>query len=109
VKKHRWTILADGRTGVRTSRLTSPGKEIRRRNSDRMGQSPILRNGRRQIRIEELLMQEVGMGFEIVYGVGALVLLTALIFGVLQYHFRNRSATRVGGEISHERYERNET
>jgi hypothetical protein len=48
-----------------------PWKGIRRRNSDRMGQSPILRDGKRQIRIEELLMQEVGIGFEIFYGVGA--------------------------------------
>jgi hypothetical protein len=49
------------------------------------------------------------MGLEIVYGVGALILLTALIFGVLQYRFRNRSATRIGAEIARERYERNET
>ena len=45
------------------------------------------------------------MGFEIAYGVGALVLLTALIFGVLQYHYRNRQATAVGEEIVRERYE----
>jgi len=49
------------------------------------------------------------MGLEIVYGVGALILLTALIFGVLQYHYRDRRAAQVGGEIARERYERNET
>jgi hypothetical protein len=49
------------------------------------------------------------MGLEIVYGVGALVLLTALIYGTLQYHFRNRQATRSGGEVARQRYERNET
>jgi hypothetical protein len=49
------------------------------------------------------------MGLEIVYGVGALILLTALIFGVLQYHYRNRRAVKIGGEIARERYERNET
>jgi hypothetical protein len=49
------------------------------------------------------------MGLEIVYGVGALILLTALIFGVLQYRFRDRRATAVGEEITRQRYERNET
>jgi hypothetical protein len=49
------------------------------------------------------------MGLEIIYGIAALVLLTALIFGVLQYHFRNRRAVRSGDEIVRRRYERNET
>jgi hypothetical protein len=49
------------------------------------------------------------MGLEIVNGVGAFVLLAAVIFGVLQYHFRDQRATRIGGEIARERYERNET
>jgi hypothetical protein len=53
--------------------------------------------------------QEANMGLEIVYAVGALLLLTALIFGVLQYHYRDRRAVRVGEEIVRERYERNET
>ena len=46
---------------------------------------------------------------EIIYGIGALILLTALIFAVLQYHFRNRRAVRSGDEIVRKRYERNET
>jgi len=49
------------------------------------------------------------MGLEIVYGVGALVLLTALIFATLQYHYRNRRATETGGEIAQERYRKNQT
>jgi hypothetical protein len=49
------------------------------------------------------------MALEIVYGVGALILLIALIFGVLQYHYRNRRAVKIGGEIARERYERNES
>ena len=49
------------------------------------------------------------MTFEIAYGVGALILLVALIFGVLRYHYRDRRAVRIGGEIARERYERNET
>jgi len=49
------------------------------------------------------------MAPEIFYGVGALVLLTALIFGVLQYHYRDRNASRIGEEIARERYKRNET
>ncbi|WP_155262591.1 MULTISPECIES: hypothetical protein [Bradyrhizobium] len=49
------------------------------------------------------------MGLEIIYGIGALVLLTALIFGVLQHHFRSRRAVQAGGEVVRERYKRNET
>lgn len=49
------------------------------------------------------------MGQEIFYGVGALVLLTALIYGVLQYRYRNRAAVRKGDEIVEERYRRDET
>jgi hypothetical protein len=52
---------------------------------------------------------ETEMGLEIVYGVGALILLIALIFGVLQYHYRDRRAVKIGEEITRERYERNET
>jgi membrane protease YdiL (CAAX protease family) len=36
------------------------------------------------------------MGFETVYGVGALVLLTALIFGVLHYPLSRPSRTASG-------------
>ncbi|MCC8972352.1 hypothetical protein [Bradyrhizobium brasilense] len=49
------------------------------------------------------------MGLEIIYGVGALVLLTALIFAVLQHHFRSRRAVQTGDAIVRERYKRNET
>jgi hypothetical protein len=44
---------------------------------------------------------------ETVYFVGAFVLLTALIYGTLQYRYRNRAAVGRGGEIARERYERN--
>ena len=50
-----------------------------------------------------------GMEMEIAYGLGALILLTALIFGVLQYRYRDRRAVKIGGEIARERYKRNET
>jgi hypothetical protein len=46
---------------------------------------------------------------EIVYFIGALILLTALIYGTLQYHYRNRAATRVGEEVTRERYRRDES
>jgi len=49
------------------------------------------------------------MGLELVYFFGALVLLTALIYGTLSYHYRNKAATRVGEEITRERYRRNES
>ncbi|MBR0869025.1 hypothetical protein JQ633_01545 [Bradyrhizobium tropiciagri] len=48
-------------------------------------------------------------GLEIIYGIAALVLLTALIFGVLQHYFRNKRAVQVADKIVRERYERNET
>ena len=49
------------------------------------------------------------MGLEIIYFLGALVLLTALIYAALSFHYRNKSATRVGDEIARDRYRRNET
>jgi hypothetical protein len=45
---------------------------------------------------------------EAVYFIGAFILLTALIYGTLQYHYRNRAATRAGDEVARERYRRNE-
>jgi hypothetical protein len=44
------------------------------------------------------------LGWEIVFGLGALVLLTALIFGVLQYPYRDRRAVQIGEEIVRDRY-----
>ena len=46
---------------------------------------------------------------EIAYFIGSFVLLVALIYGTLQYHYRNRAASRTGGEIARERYRRDET
>jgi hypothetical protein len=48
-------------------------------------------------------------GMEIVYFVGAFILLVALIYGTLSYRYRNRAAARLGGEIAAERYRRDET
>ncbi len=45
---------------------------------------------------------------EAVYFIGAFILLTALIYGTLQYHYRNRAATRAGEQVVRERYRRNE-
>ena len=45
---------------------------------------------------------------EIVYFIGAFVLLVALIYGTLSYRYRNRAAVRMGGEIAAERYRRDE-
>ena len=46
---------------------------------------------------------------EIVYFLGALILLVALIYGTLSYRYRNKAATRLGGEIARERYRRNQS
>lgn len=45
---------------------------------------------------------------EIVYFIGAFILLVALIYGTLSYRYRSRAATRLGGEIAAERYHRDE-
>jgi hypothetical protein len=46
---------------------------------------------------------------EAVYLLGALILLAALIYGTLQYHYRNRAASEAGDETVRERYRRNES
>jgi hypothetical protein len=49
------------------------------------------------------------MGLESIFFIGGFVLLAALIYGILSYRYRNRAATRVGGEIAADRYRRDET
>ncbi len=49
------------------------------------------------------------MGQELLYGIGAILLLCALIYGVNQYHRRNKAAVREGDKIVAERYRRGET
>ena len=49
------------------------------------------------------------MGLEAVYFLGALILLTALIYGALSYRYRNRAATGAGDEIVRERYRQNQS
>jgi hypothetical protein len=46
---------------------------------------------------------------EIVYFIGALILLTALIYGSFQYHYRDRRKSRVADQIVRDRYEHNRT
>jgi hypothetical protein len=46
------------------------------------------------------------MGLEAVFFLGALVLLTALIYGVLSYRYRNRALDRVAEDVTRERYRR---
>lgn len=49
------------------------------------------------------------MGLEIVFFIGAFLLLVALIYGVLAYHSRDRAADHVAEEIARERYRKDET
>jgi hypothetical protein len=49
------------------------------------------------------------MGQEIFFGLGALLLLTALIFAILKNRYRDRAAVRRGEEIVAERYRKDET
>ena len=46
---------------------------------------------------------------EIVYFIGALILLTALIYGTLNYHYRDRRKSKVADQIVRDRYEHNRT
>jgi hypothetical protein len=46
---------------------------------------------------------------EIVYFVGAFILLTVLIYGSLDYHYRDRRKSRVADQIVRDRYEHNRT
>ena len=45
---------------------------------------------------------------EIVFFIGAFILLTALIYGTFSYRYRNKAANRVGEEIVAERYRKDE-
>jgi hypothetical protein len=42
---------------------------------------------------------------EIVYFIGALVLLTALIYGSLNYRYRDKRTSKVADQIVRDRYE----
>jgi hypothetical protein len=46
---------------------------------------------------------------EIVYFIGALILLTALIHASLQNHYRDRRKSAVADQIVRDRYEHNRT
>ena len=46
---------------------------------------------------------------EIIYFIGALILLTALIYGSLNYHYRNKRTKKVADGIVRDRYEHNRT
>jgi hypothetical protein len=54
-------------------------------------------------------MWENEVGLESLYFLGALVLLTAFIYGALSYRYRNKAATRMGEEITRERYRQNQS
>jgi hypothetical protein len=45
---------------------------------------------------------------EIAYFIGALILLTALIYGSLHYHYRDRRKRKVANQIVRDRYEHNQ-
>jgi hypothetical protein len=46
---------------------------------------------------------------EIVYFIGAMILLTALIYGTLNYHYRDKSKNKVADQIVRDRYHHNQT
>jgi hypothetical protein len=49
------------------------------------------------------------MGLEAVYFIGACILLTALIYGTLNYHFTSRRQRKVTDQMVRDRYEHNQT
>jgi hypothetical protein len=50
-----------------------------------------------------------GRAMEIIYFVGALILLTALIYGTLHTRYRSRAQRKVTDQIVRDRYESNRT
>ena len=48
------------------------------------------------------------MGLEIVFFLGAFLLLAALIYGTLSWHYRDRTAVRAADEITRQRYREND-
>ena len=46
---------------------------------------------------------------EIVFFIGALILLTALIYGTLSWHYRDRRKDHIADQIVRDRYHNNET
>jgi len=46
---------------------------------------------------------------EMVYFIGAFVLLVALIYASLDYHYRSRSTRKIADQIVRDRYHHNET
>jgi hypothetical protein len=46
---------------------------------------------------------------EVVYFIGAFILLTALIYGSLNYRYRERSSRRIADQIVRDRYHHNQT
>ena len=49
------------------------------------------------------------MGLEIVFFLGAFLLLVALIYGTLSWHYRDRAAIRAAEEVTRRRYREQET
>jgi len=49
-------------------------------------------------------MTETSMGLEFLYFAGAFVLLVALIYGTLSYHYRDRALNRLTEEVTRQRY-----
>lgn len=45
------------------------------------------------------------LAWELVYPLGALILLLAIVYGLWQYRHRNRSADRIGDRVVRDRYE----
>ena len=72
------------------------------------GMGSRFRNGPRTRALDRDSACEVKMSLGLVYGLGALVLLVALIYGALQYHYRNRAATRIGDQVARDRYRNDE-
>ncbi len=49
------------------------------------------------------------MGQEIFFGIGTVVLLCALVYGVAQYRRRNKAAVREGDKVVADRYRHDKT
>jgi hypothetical protein len=55
------------------------------------------------------VLERTGGAMEAVFFFGAFLLLVALIYGTLSYHYRDRRKSKIADQIVRDRYEHNRT
>jgi hypothetical protein len=92
--------------------MASKGTEFSFRRLKRAARCPVwaVNGARLHLRFSEQgPHREVIMGLETAFFVGAFILLTALIYGSLHYHQRDRVKRKLADQTVRDRYEHNQT